>query len=340
MRKFILALALLGPATAQVTHVYEESDTFGSTQFPPYSGTEYGRVVFTTNLPPMGWWLSPDWPLLRLQATHRVATVVPPSATGVPVRYGWASYVHVNNYHDHGGLTYTPFDEYVSEWTPGGPSGYPVSWERSVDITTGSYGNMLRFGGGLGPLCVISQVGNGNPSASSPDVWFEDETGARIWLPATVEVETTVTLRWTFDPPAITAWNGGSIGCGGVPNSTGNVARLELGGSPRIGDDSLWVSAWGLPPGAPGILAAAQGGIAPPAASTSLCLNPVGQFIVRLQVLAADSSGTIAARQPSAPLATSFLPVIDNTVHFQFWHRDATPLGFNVTDAYRVRYEP
>jgi len=109
-----------------------------------------------------------------------------------------------------------------------------------------------------------------------------------------------------------------------------------MGGSPDRADDSFFASAWGLPPHSYGILAMAAGWHGGPLGSTAVCLGSSQGGIARLYVIQADAQGDIAFRVPSSVLYA--FPPVGFEATFQFWHRDATPAGSNVTNAYRVRF--
>jgi len=334
------AAAIAPLAAAQVQHTHQEVWSGGASAHHPTIGTVEGMT--TVAWPAViGWWLGGGWPSVALESRTVVDFVVPPDSSGAAVQFGFESYLHLNNHWDHGGPAYFDNDELVTAWTPGGTQGQPVHWESTREIAGGpALGEAaMRSTNGLQPIRVVSQIGvAGLPSSPHFDAWYVDSSGAQVGLGATIDVETTVTASWAFDPPAITHWDSGDVGCGSTPNATGLTGRLEIGGSPDLVDDSMFVSAWNLPPSCWGILVQADsfGG---PTTSTSLCLSAATTSPVRVRVVQANPSGEIAFRHPAAQFLHVSIPGLWRT-YFQLWHRDATPAGSNVTNAYRVRYEP
>jgi hypothetical protein len=334
--------ALSVPAHAQVQHTHHEVWVGGATSEDPFVG---GTVGFAALSWPavMGWWLGGGWPSVALESTTVLDFVVPPDPSGAPVRYGFESYIHLNNYWDVGGPYWFENDVLVDTWTPGGAQGHPVHWESTRDITGGpALGEAAMRGvSGLEPVRIVSQVGRetGPPPFPPFDAWYVDQSGAQVGVGATIDVQTSLTLSWTFDPPAITHWDSGDVGCGAIPNSTGLTGRLEIGGSPALADDSMFVSAWNLPPASWGIIVQAEwfGSAPPPPYTGQICLG--GPGLGRLHVAQANASGEIAWRLPTSQFLVTYSNSLFRT-YFQLWHRDATPTGSNVTNAYRVRYEP
>lgn len=336
----VAAIAFSALAQAQVEHTYEEVWTGGATQVSANAGPWGGEP--TVSWPAvMGWWLGiTDWPIVRLASTTSIDFDVPPHASGAPVNYRWDSWLQINLHID-GGPYWIEDDIRANEWTAGGTQVHHVHWESTRELEGGAHLMMWARGAGVQPVRVVSQVGEqGLLGSPHYDAWYVDEGGGYVAAGAAIDVETTVTASWTFDPPAIAWWDSGDVGCGAVPNSTGATGRLEIGGSPVLQDDSMFVSAWNLPPSAFGILAGGgyfgNGG----PASTTLCIGPVqNTSVTRVALVQANANGEVAYRLRAADFPYQHIST-QFRAYFQLWHRDATPAGSNVTNAYRVRYEP
>ena len=132
--------------------------------------------------------------------------------------------------------------------------------------------------------------------------------------------------------------------CPGQPNSTGVPGELLATGNESRSRGDLTIFAHGLPAAATTLFIAgfAGGFVAGPGGSQGdLCLSgPIGRFTEAGQLRAASPRGRVALKLDldRIPTPSSFVPMTaGQTVHFQAWYRDATPLPTsNFTSAVAV----
>lgn len=121
--------------------------------------------------------------------------------------------------------------------------------------------------------------------------------------------------------------------CDGVTNSTGLAAALEVGGSDRVADNRLVLSASQLPPQAFILFAVSRTqGLTPGAGGSQgdLCLGgSIGRFVAPGQVQAASPMGRVSLKidLTALPLSVgSTSAMAGETLFFQGWYRDTNPL--------------
>jgi probable HAF family extracellular repeat protein len=131
-----------------------------------------------------------------------------------------------------------------------------------------------------------------------------------------------------------------------IPNSTGNISRMEAFGSPLVADNVFQLSASGLPLNSFGYFLGSrnQGSVFPVSNSQGyLCLgSSIGRAVGGV-VLNSGITGSISVQvnltampQPLGPVA-----IVGGEVwNFQAWHRDANPtLTSNFTDGLAVYFQ-
>lgn len=133
--------------------------------------------------------------------------------------------------------------------------------------------------------------------------------------------------------------------CAAAPNSTGLEASMGAAGSTNVHVNQLTLQCQRLPVGSTGYYLASmtRGFVANPAGSAgNLCLShPVGRYVNSVQV--AGSTGTVslpidlgAIPDPLGPYAVG----PGDTVSFQYWHRDTSPVGptSNFSDGLEIEF--
>ncbi len=130
----------------------------------------------------------------------------------------------------------------------------------------------------------------------------------------------------------------------GVPNSTGQAASIRAIGSASVADQSLSLTATGLPAGQFGyfLVGANQGAIAQPGGSQGvLCLAaPIGRFSSQVQNSGAAGEITIAVDMSALPLTPPVAIQPGDTWNFTAWYRDQNPTPTsNFTDAVQVPFQ-
>lgn len=175
----------------------------------------------------------------------------------------------------------------------------------------------LDDGGETGPLTLLA---GGQPDlAAVAGIGLQMGAGNDPSAPFAVD-----RLALHVTAPAV-----GVTECDGLPNSTGEGARLGLVGSRDAADNDLGLVVEDLPPGAFGLLVSGRAAARTPLFDGLLCIDaPLGRHPMTLR--AADAGGSLEARVdlvrmpvPTPPYVGAVVP--GDTWLFQWWYRDATP---------------
>lgn len=125
--------------------------------------------------------------------------------------------------------------------------------------------------------------------------------------------------------------------CPALPNSAGSPSQIAVSGSLRIAlsDTTLHCSA--LPAGKSGTFLMSSQRSNLPFGDGRLCVSPFGGLTRVGEPARSDSLGEV-----SVALPFQLHPQIGPGIawHFQFWHRDSTPAGLNLSDAATVFFCP
>ncbi|MEM7205065.1 MAG: hypothetical protein AAF628_32725 [Planctomycetota bacterium] len=135
----------------------------------------------------------------------------------------------------------------------------------------------------------------------------------------------------------------GSVGVLGTnygpltPNTAGPGAVMAASGSASIAANNLTISVSGCPPAKAGLFVFGQNRIQTPLYDGNLL---VGAPIKRIQPpVVTDGSGNASYNLDlTAPLFTALPLMADDVLFFQFWYRDTSPAGANLSDGLRVRF--
>lgn len=145
---------------------------------------------------------------------------------------------------------------------------------------------------------------------------------------------------WYLDDIEITDQFCGTVVSTCIPttNSTGNVGTLSLFGTTVVPDNSVAFFASGLPVGQFGLLVYGDSTTIVPLGDGFLCVN--GSPIYRYSITQIDNFGTTTIPFDLTNLPPGSVINPGDLVYFQYWHRDGTPGGANLTDALAVEFCP
>lgn len=133
--------------------------------------------------------------------------------------------------------------------------------------------------------------------------------------------------------------------CDGAPNSTGIAGAMQALGSLDVAANDLTLAAIGLPRNQFGLLLGSRQRDFIPMVGGSdggLCLGgTIGRFVLPGQIQSSGDAGRIevSVDVDALPQGGSTVGALPGEVwHFQFWHRDATAAGSNLTQALSVTF--
>lgn len=181
----------------------------------------------------------------------------------------------------------------------------------------------------------VTQTGFSLVIASLPANAYHD--GAQIRIVAEVD---SPSQTWYVDDFTVTDVSCGVVTtvCAGSPTSVTSGASLSTFGTTSIAANNFGLFTQGVPPGqfGLGIYGDAQDFV--PLGDGLLCIG--GTTIYRLGLAQADLFGIAALPVDfnNLPIGGTITP--GETVFWQFWFRDTTPAGFNLTDAISVIFCP
>lgn len=168
-----------------------------------------------------------------------------------------------------------------------------------------------------------------------PTSAFHDNAQLRI----SASVDST-SENWYVDDITVDDTSCGQITvyCFADANSTGSIGELSTLGSTSVSTNDLNFFATSLPPQQFGLLVYGDTTTLTPLGDGFLCVN--GSPIYRYAIAQADVFGQagIFFDQTNLPPGSSIFP--GDVLNFQFWHRDATPGGANLTLPLSVEFCP
>lgn len=146
--------------------------------------------------------------------------------------------------------------------------------------------------------------------------------------------------NWYIDDIEITDQFCGTVvsTCLQTTNSTGNVGTLSVFGTTVVADNNLAFYASGLPVGQFGLLVYGDQTTIVQLGDGFLCVD--GSPIYRYTITQIDSFGTTTVPFDLTNLPPGSMVNPGDLLYFQYWHRDGTPGGANLTDALAVEFCP
>lgn len=162
--------------------------------------------------------------------------------------------------------------------------------------------------------------------------------GAQIRVIAEVDGPTE---NWYVDDFSVTDQSCGGIStvCLGNPTSVSGGASLLTTGTTSVAANDFGIFSAGLPPGQFGLLIYGGGQGFAPLGDGLLCVAGT-PTLYRLGLAQADVFGSTNIPVDFNNLAPGSSIVASDTVFWQFWFRDTTPAGFNLTAAIAVTFCP
>ncbi len=162
--------------------------------------------------------------------------------------------------------------------------------------------------------------------------------GAQLRVMAEVD---SASETWYIDDFSVTDMSCGGITtiCVGSPTSSSAGASLSALGSTSIAANNFSLFSAGLPPQQFGLLVYGGGQGFSPLGDGILCVAGT-PTLYRLTLAQAGQFGTTNIAVDFNNLAAGSSIVANQTVNWQFWFRDTTPSGFNLTEAISVTFCP